>query len=61
MKIEETKIIIEDKEIPLLDVIAYVRKEIKTFPDSSDEQIGRNILFCARQWEKMKKEAKIAK
>jgi len=50
---EEVTVKIEQKDIPLIDLIEYIREEVEDEREIDDAQINKNILFCVRQWGRM--------
>lgn len=46
---EKTKVRLEGKDIPLIDLIEYIRKEVEDERENNDALIHKNILFCVRQ------------
>ena len=47
---EEVTVKLEGKDIPLVDLIEYIRKEVEDERGIDNVQINKNILFCIRQW-----------
>ena len=50
---EEVTVKLEGKDIPLIDLIEYIRKEVDDEREIDNAQINKNILFCVRQWGQM--------
>lgn len=50
---EEAIVKLEGKDIPLIDLIEYIREEVEDKRKIDDAQINKNILFCVRQFGRM--------